>query len=62
MTKYLDAKQIQEMLGISRPMAYKLLNELSCPTIHIGRCVRVRESDFCEWLLTRFGSGNLVVQ
>lgn len=56
MTKYLDAKQIQEMLGISRPMAYKLLNESSCPTIHIGRCVRVRESDFCEWLLTRFGS------
>lgn len=54
MDKYLDAKQIQDKTGLSRPMVYKLLNEPGCPTMRIGRSIRVLESDFDAWARKRF--------
>lgn len=61
MNKYLSAENIVEKTGLSRATVYKLLNTPDCPVLRIGRSIRISEEDFDKWLLTRFGSDDLVV-
>lgn len=42
------AADIQSILGISRPTAYQVLDQL--PAIHVGRLRRALGSDFLAWL------------
>lgn len=48
--KYLKAKDIAEILQISLPGAYALLNKGAFKVVRIGRSVRVPADGFFEWL------------
>lgn len=58
MNNFLNAKQIQEKTGLSRPKVYELLNESTCPIIRIGRSIRVSEQDFDRWFVEKYGSNH----
>lgn len=52
-TKYpeiLTAVHIAEILSVSKPTAYELMEEMSFPLIRIGRCKRVIRDEFFQWL------------
>jgi len=46
----LQAQHIQEILGVSKPTAYELMEQQDFPLIRIGRLKRVRKEDFFQWL------------
>ncbi|NWQ40354.1 helix-turn-helix domain-containing protein [Bacillus sp. EB106-08-02-XG196] len=47
----LTAKEISEILQVSKPIAYQLMNRNDFPTIgSIGRCKRVLREEFFEWI------------
>jgi predicted DNA-binding transcriptional regulator AlpA len=47
----LTAKEISEILQVSKPIAYQLMNRSDFPTIgSIGRCKRVLREEFFNWL------------
>ncbi|MGM9987704.1 MAG: helix-turn-helix domain-containing protein [Bacillaceae bacterium] len=46
----LTAKEISEILKISKPTAYELMNRSDFPLKKIGRCKRVLRDEFFEWL------------
>ncbi|WP_413357335.1 helix-turn-helix domain-containing protein [Robertmurraya sp. 2P01SA] len=46
----LTAKDVSEILKISKPTAYELMAQNDFPLIKIGRCKRVLKDDFLEWL------------
>lgn len=46
----MQAKDVQEYLGISLAMAYNVLNSASCPTIRIGKRMIVRKESFMQFL------------
>ncbi|MDV2684000.1 helix-turn-helix domain-containing protein [Alkalihalophilus lindianensis] len=46
----LTAKEISEILKISKPTAYEMMNQPTFPLIRIGRCKRVLRTDFFTWL------------
>lgn len=48
MTRYLSPADIATALGISRRHAYRLLD--SIPHVHVGRLVRVCETDLLDYL------------
>ena len=41
----LKAKNVAEILNVSRPQAFALMKSGEIPTIRFGRCVRVYEED-----------------
>ena len=43
-------KEIQDILGISRPSAYNLIKENLFRTVRIGGHIRVSKASFDEWL------------
>ena len=43
-------KELQEILGISRPTVYELLNKNEFRWIHIGTKYRISKKSFDEWL------------
>lgn len=46
----LEAKHIQEILGVSKPTAYELMEGADFPLIRIGRLKRVMKEEFFLWL------------
>jgi predicted DNA-binding transcriptional regulator AlpA len=46
----LTAVDICEILQISKPSAYELMDRSSFPLIKIGRCKRVLREEFFLWL------------
>ena len=46
----LTAIEICEILKISKPTAYELMDRKDFPLIRIGRCKRVLRDDFFLWL------------
>jgi predicted DNA-binding transcriptional regulator AlpA len=46
----LTAVDICEILQISKPSAYELMNGVDFPLIRIGRCKRVLRDEFFLWL------------
>ncbi|RKL64968.1 DNA-binding protein [Salipaludibacillus neizhouensis] len=46
----LTAKEVSEILQISKPTAYELMNQKNFPLIKLGRCKRVLTSEFFTWL------------
>lgn len=50
MPDVMDAKQLAEVLRISKAGAYNLLNSPDFPTLRIGGRKRVMKQDLLEWL------------
>ena len=50
MPDVMDAKQLAEVLCISKAGAYNLLNSQDFPTLRIGGRKLVMKQDFLEWL------------
>lgn len=46
----LTAVHIAEILTISKPTVYELMEQTSFPLIRIGRNKRVRKDEFFNWL------------
>lgn len=46
----LTAVEISEILRISKPSAYALMDKTDFPLIKIGRCKRVLREQFIRWL------------
>lgn len=46
----LTATELAEILKISKPTAYELMNRTDFPLLKIGRCKRVLRDEFFEWL------------
>ena len=46
----MDAKQLADVLHISKDGAYNLLNSQDFPTLRIGGRKLVMKQDFLEWL------------
>lgn len=46
----LTAKDISEILKISKPTAYVIMNQPDFPIIKIGRFKRVLRDEFSQWL------------
>lgn len=53
----LTAVHISEILMISKPTAYELMEQTSFPLIRIGRIKRVRKDEFFNWLTQQQVSG-----
>lgn len=46
--RYLTAKDIREILGISKSRAYEILNEMTC--VVFGKSIRVSQEAFDRWV------------
>jgi excisionase family DNA binding protein len=46
----LKAKEVAEILQISRAMAYNLMLRGELPTVRIGKCRRVRPEDLIKYI------------
>ena len=56
----LNAKDVQERLGIGRDRAYRLLNSKSFPTIKINKSLFVTNEALDEWInMQQFKTFNL---
>ena len=53
MPDVMDAKQIAQVLHISKAGAYTLLNDPDFPTLRIGGRKLVMKNDLVEWLKSR---------
>lgn len=53
MPDVMDAKQLAEVLQVSKAGAYNLLNEPDFPTLHIGGRKLVMKNELIEWLQSR---------
>ena len=49
----LNAVHISEILMVSKPTAYELMEHSTFPLIRIGRTKRVRKEAFFKWLSQR---------
>jgi len=49
----LTASDISEILKVSKPTAYELMDKDDFPLIKIGRCKRVLRDEFFLWLSNR---------
>jgi len=52
----LNAEHIAGYLGISRGMAYALLNNKNCPTLRLGRRHIVPRDLFLDWIESNIGN------
>jgi excisionase family DNA binding protein len=48
--KLLKAKEVAEILQVSRSMAYRMMQRGEIPTVRVGSAVRVRGSDLEEFI------------
>lgn len=46
----LTAVHISEILGVSKPTAYELMEQTTFPLIRIGRIKRVQKESFFNWI------------
>lgn len=55
MQKFLTVKDIMEILGVSSPAAYKIVNSADFPKIKIGRAIRIPPDAFQRWVEQKIG-------
>lgn len=48
--KLLKAKDVAEVLNVSRSMAYRLMQYGNIPTVHLGKAIRVRPEDLDAYI------------
>ena len=48
--KLLKAKEVADLLSVSRSFAYSLMKSGQLPTVQLGRSVRVRPEDLEEFI------------
>lgn len=53
----LSARHLIDQFGVSRPMAYHLLNREDLPVVAIGRRRFLVRDAFCHWLETQAQNG-----
>jgi excisionase family DNA binding protein len=53
---FLTAKDIKELLDVSKPKAYAIMKEDGFPLLQFGRYKRVNRDDFFEWLSQKKGT------
>ena len=53
----LTIKQIQEITGLSRDLAYRLPHMRNFPAVRFGRTIRVPRDAFVRWLEKQTGLG-----
>ena len=58
--RFFTAKDLQDILDISRSAAYKLLNDDTFPSVKIGSLLRVSEADFWKWCDSNKKGGNVL--
>ncbi len=46
----LTAKEISQILKVSKPTAYEIMEKRDFPLIRFGRCKRVLRDEFFTWL------------
>jgi excisionase family DNA binding protein len=51
----LTARDLQEVLGISRPKAYELMARDDFPAVRLGAVWRVSRDGLFRWLETQYG-------
>ena len=51
----LTMRQVQEVLGISRPKVYELAHTQGFPAIRIGRTIRVPRQSLVTWIEAQAG-------
>ncbi len=50
-TKLLRGREVAEILGISKALAYRLISQGSLPAVKFGRTVRVRPEDLDKFII-----------
>jgi excisionase family DNA binding protein len=48
--KLLKAKEVADILQVSRSMAYRMMQREEIPTVRVGSAVRIRGSDLEEFI------------
>lgn len=51
----LTMKQVQQLLGISKPKTYELAHIQGFPVVRFGRAIRVPRQALMRWLETQSG-------
>lgn len=51
----LTVKDVQRLLKISRPEAYRLVNQRGFPAIRFGRAIRVPKDALVHWIEAQLG-------
>ena len=51
----LNMKQVQQLLGISKPMTYALAHRQGFPVVRFGRAIRVQREALLKWLERQSG-------
>ncbi|MBM7602591.1 putative DNA-binding transcriptional regulator AlpA [Metabacillus crassostreae] len=49
----LTAKDISDILHVSKPTAYEIMNRSDFPLMRIGRCKRVLRDEFFNWVKSK---------
>ena len=52
----LTMKDVQDMLGLSRPKTYELAHTQGFPVVRFGRAIRVPRDKFLTWLDQQAGA------
>ena len=55
MEKFLTVADVQRVLGISRPTAYRVINQAGFPRIQVGRTIRIPPDGFQRWIECQSG-------
>ncbi len=58
----MDARALQDALGISRAGAYRLLHDPQFPAIHVGCRMLVPRDKFILWLDEQTDKNNVVIR
>ena len=56
MDKFLTVSDVQRILGISRPTAYRIINQAGFPRIQVGRTIRIPPDGFQRWVQNQEGA------
>lgn len=52
---WLKTKDIEKKFGLSHATVNKLIHTKGCPVLRIGRSIRIKESDFNDFLAAYMG-------
>lgn len=51
---FLDVKVFAQILQVSKPTAYRIIQNEKIPTIKISTKIQIRKKDFLNWMVERF--------
>lgn len=55
MKKFLTVKDIMEILGVSKPTVYRIIDSADFPKIRFGRAIRIPPDAFQRWVEQKTG-------